>query len=762
MVPSCCLPSGSPRDSRLAMELTPEQRRLIEQKRQQAMAIREAKRQKTESVLKPVQHGNGSPFAQKSTLTVTPAPVASKASSPYFASPFDAAKSTAPKPSPNDSSKAVMPVTSVAPVSKKKVLISLRSNERLSLKFPFDTSINQEVKKLPTSTYDPETKAWSVAIEEYVSLIEMLKRLESSGVGMDPDSVPPRVVSFVLSEKNNMNKNINLRDRLPQRFVDGLFPFQREGVKFAIRHEGRCMIADEMGLGKTVQALGAAYWFKEDWPLIIVCPASLTRTWQQAILTWIDFVCADDIAIAESPTQFPRSKVVIMSYERMTRNAEDVKRRKANFIIFDECHSIKSGESQRTRGALDVARAAKRVVLLSGTPALSRPMELFTQIFAVNPKVFPKKHDFGLRYCNAQLRSMGLRQMWDYKGFSNADELRILLESTIMIRRLKKDVLQDLPRKNRTIVSVSADLSLEDERLNSDFRNLLELGGQSRLQDKRKELMEWYNSTAAAKIPSVLSYLSGKLSRVRKLICFAYHKVMVEALCEFMAEKRISYIVITGETPPKIRQECCNVFQQRDNVRVAVVSIVAAGVGITLTAAHEVVFTELFWNPGVLIQAEDRAHRIGQEEHVAIEYLIAKGTVDDVIWRMVEKKLNVLNKVGLSDDSMGHAASRDKNQAVMEDFFTKSRVKKEPTSPSRQAQLQDQEEEQAIEGLFDEMPSEESGVKFDGFVSFERESGSTAAAAAPVVDLEADTDAEDEDEVFRFDDDDDLYCVPID
>jgi SWI/SNF-related matrix-associated actin-dependent regulator 1 of chromatin subfamily A len=656
-----------------------------------------------------------------------------------------AAVTNASSNSPTNSQQGKADVPVKAAATKKKILVNLMSSSRLSVSFPYDTALIAQVRKLRSASYDPKTKKWDVALSDYKNLIEQLKQLDGGGIVLDAESVPTRVVSFIISEQKD--QPVDLSERLPHHFIENLFPFQREGIKFAIRRNGRCIIADDMGLGKTVQALGAAYWFREDWPLIIVCPASVTRTWQQAILKWIDFVTPDDISIADSPSQFPNTRIVIMSYERLSRSTEDVMRRKANFVIFDESHSIKSGESQRTRSALQVAKAAQRVILLSGTPALSRPMELYTQIFAVNRKVFPNKHDFGLRYCGAKFRFVGPRQIWDYKGNSNTDELRILLESTVMIRRLKKDVLQDLPKKNRTIVNITVDLTSEEEKQNREFQNRLSGDlGRIRDQDKRKELMEWFNASAEIKAPAVVSYLKDKLKRVNKLICFAYHKNMVEYLCDYLNQSNISFIVITGQTLPKVRQDCCNAFQEKDYVRVAVVSVVAAGVGITLTAAHHVLFAELFWNPGILIQAEDRAHRIGQEEKVVVEYLLAKGTIDDVIWPMVGRKLNVLNKVGLSKDSMSDSALRDRNQSVIEDYFSKAKIKVEPDE-----EADDEPVENDLSNLMDELPEEEEPVtRYNGIVCSQAVPAAKRSQSTPtVVSLD-----DDDDEEYKFDDDD--------
>merc|ERR1719322_1858836 len=100
-----------------------------------------------------------------------------------------------------------------------------------------------------------------------------------------------------------------------------------------------------------------------------------------------------------------------------------------------------------------------------------------------------------------------------------------------------------------------------------------------------------------------------------------------------------------------MRKECVDKFQTQDTIRVAVLSIMAANSGLTLTAAQLVLFAELFWNPGILTQAEDRAHRIGQTDSVIVRYLMATGTADDHLWTLISQKLDVLNKAGLSKDN---------------------------------------------------------------------------------------------------------------
>ncbi|CAG2184187.1 unnamed protein product, partial [Oppiella nova] len=132
---------------------------------------------------------------------------------------------------------------------------------------------------------------------------------------------------------------------------------------------------------------------------------------------------------------------------------------------------------------------------------------------------------------------------------------------------------------------------------------------------------------------------------------------MMDSIQEVLCQKRVNHIRIDGQTLPHDRQEACNEFQSVTDCRVALLSITACATGLNLTAASVVVFAELFWNPGVLSQAEDRVHRIGQTKDVKIYYLTAKNTIDDMIWPMISKKLEVLNKAGLSKDTFTEAST---------------------------------------------------------------------------------------------------------
>ena len=121
--------------------------------------------------------------------------------------------------------------------------------------------------------------------------------------------------------------------------------------------------------------------------------------------------------------------------------------------------------------------------------------------------------------------------------------------------------------------------------------------------DRNTTLFEWFNLSAEAKLPAVKEYLKDILdNRDLKMLCFCHHKLMMDGIEEMLNQNKINHIRIDGSTPPKVRQEACDVFQTNDRFRIALLSLTACATGLNLTAASLVVFTEVYWNPGVLAQ----------------------------------------------------------------------------------------------------------------------------------------------------------------
>ncbi|XP_072328420.1 DNA annealing helicase and endonuclease ZRANB3 isoform X2 [Scyliorhinus torazame] len=444
--------------------------------------------------------------------------------------------------------------------------------------------------------------------------------------------------------------------KLPEKLHQKLLPFQKEGIKFAIERNGRCMIADEMGLGKTIQAIAVAYFYQKEWPLLIVVPSSLKYPWIEEMEKWIIELNPDDINLIESKSdigRIPTSKVTIVGYGLLTTDAQTLVDAlyDQNFqvVIVDESHYIKSRNAARSTILVPIVQKAARAVLLTGTPALSRPEELFMQINALYPGKFGTWTVYAKRYCNAHLRYFGKRAQWDCKGASNLDELHQYL-STIMIRRMKEEVLTQLPPKIRQQIpfdlskeaTKEMDGSIEEwEKLMREL-HLSSAGTDNPFVQVMGLITRMYKQTAIAKAGAVKDYIKmmlrdGKL----KFLVFAHHLTMLQACTEAALESKARYIRIDGSVPSSERIHLVHQFQNDPETQVAILSIKAAGQGLTFTAATHVVFAELYWDPGHLLQAEDRAHRIGQCSSVHIHYLIAKGTLDPLMWSMLKRKTRV-------------------------------------------------------------------------------------------------------------------------
>ena len=421
-----------------------------------------------------------------------------------------------------------------------------------------------------------------------------------------------------------------------------------------------------MGLGKTVTSLAIMSHYFNEWPLLILCPASLRFTWASEIEKFFPLLNPDSIYCVQGLTDaaFVKKsnlKVVILTYS-LLRNDSVVGTEVLNLdpqcIICDESHNLKEKSTQRVKHAMPLLEKAKRLLMLSGTPALAKPVELWVQLYSVDAKLFGKYTPFTKNYCNARRG----RFAWDVSGISNAAELNAKL-SKVMIRRLKKDVLNDLPDKQRSVINVTMDKNVmkknDNKRIIEDMKkarvSIDHLVGEEASNanfEARKLLMAAYKNTGTAKADSCASVLVDWLEGTdeQKCLIFGHHAEVLDKL-EVACNKQLKgggSIRIDGKVSPMERNARVQLFQNDPKIRVAVLSVTAAGVGLTLTAASTVFFAELHWTPGVLAQAEDRVHRIGQKNAVNINYLLCdddETSIDNQLWGMIAKKVKNVGMV---------------------------------------------------------------------------------------------------------------------
>ncbi|KAL9647724.1 hypothetical protein ABK040_015212 [Willaertia magna] len=358
--------------------------------------------------------------------------------------------------------------------------------------------------------------------------------------------------------------------------------------------------------------------------------------------------------------------IYIISYDLLAKNISTDKKENKFFnqfkvVIGDESHKLKNDVTQKVKRILPILNNSKRVFLLSGTGTPSRPIELYTQLKAVVPNYIQlKKYEFGERYCDLQATFF---TMADYRGNRLLSELNLILTNSLMIRRLKADVL-DLPSKNRYLIDLSNNHMLNLNR-NEDILdyntsvnwlyNFNQKNKKKRIKigdfDNNLELIQQYTFASRIKLKPVRNYVRTLLEKGEKFIIFGHHSKMLDAIENeinlFLRENpeiNWNYIRIDGTTPTRVRQDLCNKYREDDNCIAGILSISAAGYGLNFIPCQTVVFAELFWNPGTLEQCEDRCHRIGMKNEIDVKYLFMKGTVDEIIWNLISNKIDVVSE----------------------------------------------------------------------------------------------------------------------
>jgi SNF2 family DNA or RNA helicase len=455
------------------------------------------------------------------------------------------------------------------------------------------------------------------------------------------------------------------RPRLPLPVPPGkaYLSYQEKGIRYALGASGT-LIADEMGLGKTVQAIGVINATRPRRTLII-CPAGLKLNWRSELNEWL----IDDLK--DQPISHYTQQIV--SYGE-AQKAERVGLGRIDLLIVDECHYIKHADSKRSQCVTEIAERADRVLLLTGTPIENSPVELWPLLRIVAPLEWDpagtkigvitaeqkKSHpgegvnfwNFAKRYCDLKKKSRplprgGFAMAWDFSGASNLEELHKRLRNTCMVRRLKKDVLPELPAKRRQIIALPS-VGVDDSDLLPDLSEAnYEEQVAALVADKVKfhEYSKRRHAQALQKVDQVIAHITDCLDEVEKIIVFAHHKdVIAKIAAAFQVDgDQEMCVTYTGETHPADRQAAVKRFQTDPKCRIFIGSIGAAGVGITLTAATLVVFAELSPVPGHMTQAEDRAHRIGQLFMVLVHILVANRSLCARMAKIVVKKQGVIN-----------------------------------------------------------------------------------------------------------------------
>ncbi|NLO21055.1 MAG: DEAD/DEAH box helicase [Syntrophomonadaceae bacterium] len=501
---------------------------------------------------------------------------------------------------------------------------------QIKIMFPFDYDTLATVKSIPGRRFqgDKYPKHWTAPLSK-----EAAKILKDAKFEIDPE--------ITKSLEDNTPKETKTIE-IPT-FKRTLFPYQKDGVAFIESRNGRALLGDEMGLGKTIQALAWLELHPEKRPAIIVCPAHLKINWAREAEAGLS---KPDVEILQGKTPYQVKKdIVIINYDILSSWVEELQKSNPQVLIFDEGQYIKSNKAQRTKAVKKLAKKIPHVIALSGTPIVNRPIESWNILQVINKTVFPNYMEFARTYCDAKHNGFG----WDFSGASNKEKLHQILTDTVMIRRKKADVLPELPDKLFSFIPMEMDNEKEYFKAEMNFIRFLkdtkgEEAAQKAGQAEHLVKIEALKQLAVkGKMKQAIQWIRDFLeTNGNKLVVFAVHKVVVDALME---EFKDIAVKVDGSLSGTQRDESVQAFQNNPDVKLFVGNIQAAGTGLTLTTASAVAFLELPWTPGELVQAEDRCHRIGQKDTVNIYYLLADNTIEAEIATLLDEKKKVLEAI---------------------------------------------------------------------------------------------------------------------
>lgn len=535
-------------------------------------------------------------------------------------------------------------------------------NTRLYFYYEYNRVLNERLTAIVPARWSREHRAWYVDVsalardpEARVKQIDNLIAFASNNQFVMSDrsaALLARLRDAAMADIDELKRRLEQSAATDSEFTVplriGLYPFQRAGVEYAARAK-RAIIADEMGLGKTVQAIALISHVRlsdTDARALIVCPAVVKRNWQYELERATGERA--QVIMNGSDTLLPDTKTVIVNYDLLAKHVRQLGAWKPNIVIADESHYLKNGDAQRTKAFKQIVSTCRPeyVIMLTGTPILNRPVELTEPLKILGYlDYFGGWHKFVTYYCNGYKGRFG----WQFGTPSPArlQELNEKLRKFCMVRRLKADVLTELPDKTRSMVLLPISNRSEYRFAERDLIEYLRqtAGDETARRAKRAEhlvrIEKLKQLTAKGKLEFVIDWLYDFLdSSDQKIVVFAIHREIIERLKD--ALQGYGVVAIEGEDSADDRQKAVERFQNDPSVRVIVCSLHAGGVGITLTAASHVAFVELAWRPADHLQAEDRCHRIGQRENVTAYYLLSENTIDSIIYQLLESKLSVI------------------------------------------------------------------------------------------------------------------------
>ena len=512
-------------------------------------------------------------------------------------------------------------VTSPAPV-----LCSIKVNrEKLAIAFAgLEKDVFYRVlgmiRNIQGARFDPTYKVWRVG---HLAAHDLKANLEQLGL-WDQFEIDPEFYTLLKkleareqrnAELSKINRKSSSNFEVPA--IPALKDYQRAGVEAIVKALGRILLGDEMGLGKTVQAI-AYMSLNPGIKTLVVCPAYLKTTWVDEIYKW--YPMETTVLSGSKPSKPDPAQVYIINYDILKFWYPVLSKMGFELIIADECHMVKNRNAQRSEAFYKLAKKTDKVIGLTGTPIDNKPYDIFGFLNMLDSQEWSSEFDFKQTYMEARHNGYG----WQYGRARNTEQF-FEKAQPYMIRRLKSEVLTELPSQTLTRVKVG-------------FENLKAYNAE--VYETKDDiaiaaLAKLRAITGRQKIKSGIKFIKNTIDQGEKIVVGTIHRETAQAIKEALGDKAV---LVLGGMSSKKRDEAKELFMSDDSVMVYVGTIQASMMGLTLTAASKMLVIEYPWKAAELNQFFARIHRIGQDNAVNIYTLEIEESIDSYMIDLISTK----------------------------------------------------------------------------------------------------------------------------
>jgi len=490
--------------------------------------------------------------------------------------------------------------------------------------------------------FDPTTKRWRFKDKAIIDMF--VKKFPNTVVDIEKETAVPTL--WDKKAKDQPTKEEVKKIDYIEGINGNLYEYQKEGVQFLLDSNGRALLCDSPGVGKSLQALGYVVSSKHK-KTLIVCPASVKYSWENEIKKWTELesmVVSSQTDISEIPDSV---NCVIINYDVLKKHLKDILKHEWDCLIGDEIQYIKNAKAIRSSAFKMIASKIPSVIMLTGTPMMSRPIEMWNMLTILDKTRWNNYYAYAKRYCGGRMGNFG----YEASGATNLVELSQKLKP-YFLRRTKDQVLKELPKKNPIDFPVEMspvfrkqyDLIEEDLAAFMKQRNIADAEIKKKMQaEKLVKINMLRKMSVMAKLDAAEELIDSILDSGEKILIFSNFRDPLTEL--FYKYQKISTMII-GTTPVSERGDIVRKFQEDPNTRIFFGGMLSAGVGITLTAASNVIILDLPWRPSDLEQAVNRAHRPSAVyESLNIITMHCKHSIDDFMSSVLKAKKDIIDKV---------------------------------------------------------------------------------------------------------------------